>query len=60
MGMKPADDFAVDVGEERPEEAGDGEEGGDEFFEGVGELSSSLRDSLHLCPTYASATSRSK
>jgi hypothetical protein len=34
MGMKPAEDFADDVGEERPEEAGDGEEGGDEFFRG--------------------------
>jgi len=32
MGMKPAEDFADDVGEEGPEEAGDGEEGGDEFF----------------------------
>src|SRR5277367_1119653 len=34
MGMKPAEDFADDVCEEGPEEAGDGEEGGDEFFRG--------------------------
>jgi hypothetical protein len=37
--MEPAEDFADDVCEERPEEAGDGEEGGDEFFRGGVRLS---------------------